>query len=318
MGLAKQGEIAMWKRIAVILLLIAATLSACAARSPQEYPAQEETFPVARNAVEGKSAGAPAPMEAPVMGDNDLALQDSAPSVERLVIKNADLQLVVKDPPAVMDEIGNMAEAMGGYVVSANLYQTTLESGIEVPHASITIRVPAEKLNQALEQIKAHSDQLPLREDISSQDVTSEYTDLTSRLRNLEAAEAQLQKIMEEAYKTEDVLRVYHELTNVRQEIEVIKGRMQYLEQSSALSAISVDLIADAAVQPVSIGGWEPTGVAKDAIRALLKTYQNIADFVIWLALYLIPVAVVILLPVYFIVRGIIRWRRKRRATSGE
>ncbi len=313
----------MWKRITVALVLLALTLSACAARSAN----QEAVYPGVVEMPTGKTVGgmgapsyaeeaAPAPMAFPETGEGDFAADAAAPSVERLVIKNADLQLVVEDPPAVMDAIGQMAESMGGYVVSANLYQTTLEGGVKVPRASITVRVPAEKLNDALEQIKAHSDQLPLREDISSQDVTSEYTDLNSRLRNLEAAEAQLQKIMEEAYKTEDVLRVYQELTNVRQEIEVIKGRMQYLEQSSALSAISVDLIADAAVQPISIGGWEPSGVAKEAIRALLKTYQNIVDVLIWLALYAIPVGVVILLPIYLIVRGIIRWRRKRKAAK--
>ncbi len=322
-GDTNKERIAMWKRITVALVLLALTLSACAARSANReptYPGVVE-MPLAKTAggVEAPSyaeEAAPAPMGLPETGGGDFAADAAAPSIERLVIKNADLQLVVEDPPAVMKAIGQMAESMGGYVVNANLYQTTLESGVKVPQASITVRVPAEKLNEALEQIKAHSDQLPLREDISSQDVTSEYTDLNSRLRNLEAAETQLQKIMEEAYKTEDVLRVYQQLTDVRQQIEVIKGRMQYLEQSSALSAISVELIADAAVQPISIGGWEPSGVAKDAVRALLKTYQNLVDVLIWLVLYAIPVGVVVLLPVYLIVRGIIRWRRKRKAAK--
>ncbi len=309
----------MWKKIAAIFLLLALTLSACAARASHSYTeeAPQEVILMSKSAGEAVGgAPAPAPMIEETLsgGDNFADVEGEAASTDRLVIKNADLQIVVEDPPAVMDAITQMAESMGGYVVSANLYQTTLEGGVKVPRASITIRVPAEKLNDALAQIKAHSDQLPLREDISSQDVTSEYTDLNSRLRNLEAAEAQLQKIMEDAYKTEDVLRVYQQLTDVRQQIEVIKGRMQYLEQSSALSSISVDLIADAAVQPISIGGWEPSGVAKEAIRALLKTYQNIVDFLIWLVLYVIPVGVVILLPLYLIIRGVIRWRRKRKA----
>ncbi len=312
----------MWKRIAIIFALLALTLSACAAArsTPPEELAMEvapadsygQEYAVEESA-KSVAGGAPAPMATAVSEENFTAGAEGAP---RLVIKNANLELVVQDPPAVMDDITVMAEGMGGYVVSANLYQTMLEGGIKVPRASITIRVPAEKLNDALRQIKAHSDQLPLREDVSSQDVTSEYTDLNSRLRNLEAAEAQLQKIMEEAYKTEDVLRVYNQLTSVRQEIEVIKGRMQYLEQSAALSSISVELIADAAVQPVTIGGWEPTGVAKDAVRALISTYQNIIEIIIWLVVYLIPVGAIVLLPPYFIIRGLLRWRRKRKAAK--
>ncbi len=312
----------MWKRTVLLFALLALALSACAAArsTPPEELALEVAPPdsygqayAAEESAKSVAGGAPAPMATAISQDNFAAGAEGAP---RLVIKNAELQLVVQDPPAVMDAITALAEGMGGYVVSANLYQTTLEGGVKVPRASITIRVPAEKLNDALERIKSHSDQLPLREDISSQDVTSEYTDLNSRLRNLEAAEAQLQKIMEDAYKTEDVLRVYNQLTSVRQEIEVIKGRMQYLEQSAALSSISVELIADAAVQPVTIGGWEPTGVAKDAVRALISTYQNILEVIIWLVLYLVPVGVIVLLPPYFIIRGLLRWRRKRKAAS--
>ena len=56
---------------------------------------------------------------------------------------------------------------------------------------------------------------------------------------------------MEEATKTEDVLSVFNQLTQVREQIEVIKGQMQYYEQSAALSSISVELYANAAVQPV-------------------------------------------------------------------
>jgi len=311
----------MWKRIAVIFALLVLTLSACAAArsTPSEELVMEmpptDSYAQGYTEETAKSAAgsAPAPVDAGIPAGDFAAEAETAP---RLVIKNAELELVVQDPPAVMDAITAMAEDMGGYVVSANLYQTALEGGNKVPRASITIRVPAEELNAALGQIKAHSDQLPLREDISSEDVTSQYTDLNSRLRNLEAAEAQLQKIMEDAYQTEDVLRVYNQLTSVRQEIEVIKGRMQYLEQSAALSSISVELIADAAVQPVTIGGWEPTGVAKDAIRALIRTYQNILEIFIWLVLYLIPVGAILLLPPYFAIRGLLRWRRRRKAAQ--
>jgi hypothetical protein len=65
--------------------------------------------------------------------------------VERLVIQNADLSIVVIDPEAKMDEIGKMAEEMGGFVVSKNVYQTTTGNNIRVPAGNITVRVPAEQ-----------------------------------------------------------------------------------------------------------------------------------------------------------------------------
>jgi len=234
-------------------------------------------------------------------------------TVERMVIKNANLSLAVDDPTVSMENISKLAEEMGGYVVSANMYQTYLESGVKVPYVSITIRVPAGKLNDALTRIKAETGQPVIREEITSQDVTAEYTDLASRLTNLEAAEDQLQAIMDEAVKTEDVLSVYNQLVSVREQIEVIKGQMQYYEQSAAMSAISVELQTNEAVQPLTIGGWQPAGVAKDAVQALINTLKGLADAAIWIVLYVLPVALVCLGPIVLIVWAILRWRAKRK-----
>ena len=73
-------------------------------------------------------------------------------------------------------------------------------------------------------------------EKVSGDDVTAEYVDLSSRLKNLEAAEEQLRDILARAEKTEDVLAVFNQLTAIRGEIEQVKGRMQYLSQSAALA----------------------------------------------------------------------------------
>jgi ABC-type multidrug transport system fused ATPase/permease subunit len=234
------------------------------------------------------------------------------------VIKNASLEIVVNAPDESMQSISSMAEEMGGFVVSANLYQTHTSDGQEVPRASITIRVPAERLGEALARIEAESDRLPLNKNINSQDVTSEYTDLQSRLTNLEAAEAQLMLIMEDANRTEDVLNVFDQLTRVREQIEVLKGQMQYLETSAKLSAISVELIPNEVIQPISIGGWEPVGVIKDAIQSLIVALQGLVNIGIWLALFILPIVLIIGVPLFFIIRGVRNRRRKSKKGNGQ
>jgi hypothetical protein len=237
-------------------------------------------------------------------------------TAERLVIKNATLEIVVDAPEKSMEAIGQLAESFGGYVVSANLSQTFLADGREVPQASITVRVPAERLDEALARIEEESDRLPLNKNIQSQDITSDYTDLQSRLRNLEAAEEQLMEIMGSATRTEDVLNVFNQLTSVREQIEIVKGQIQYYDQSVALSAISVVLIANEAVQPISIGGWEPVGVVKDAVEALIQGLQVLVSALIWIGLFVLPILVVIILPIYIVVRLVIRARKQRKERS--
>ena len=298
------------RKFGFFILIASIFLAACGAASESVSYAP---------AGEGKGMEQPAPPAAAPMAPMEEAvtgsIQDSsAPAqIDRLVIKNANMTIVVPDPALSMDRISQLAEEMGGFVVSANLYKQTLSNGTEVPRVSIAIRVPAEKLDQALESIRSESDETPQSESLNSQDVTSEYVDLESRLKNLEAAEAELTEIMQDARKTEDVLSVYNQLVSIREQIEVIKGQMKYYEQSAALSSISVELIADQAVQPIEIGGWKPVGIAKDAIESLLKALQSLISAVIWILLFLLPVLLVLflifVLPPLLIFRA---WKRRR------
>ncbi len=299
------------KRMILSLLVLVFLLSACAGSN----------MPEAMVAYDADSYGggfedrAVAEMEAPGEPAESGSFSNATGTVvvQRMVIKNASLSIIVAEPALVMDDIMAMAESMGGFVVTSNMWQTTLGSGMTVDQATITIRVPAERLDEALDHIKAGAGEVR-SENISGEDVTSQYTDLQSRLRNLETAEAQLTQIMEDATDTEDVLQVYNRLVEVGEEIEVIKGQMQYYEQASALSSISIDIIADEADQPIQIGGWEPVGVAKDAVEALINFLQGFVDFVIWLLIFILPVLVVIGFPLVLLWRGFRNWRHRRKA----
>ena len=302
----------MFKKIMFITALLALLLTACA-RSSAEYAggAPEVQYVAVEEAAAYDAAGAPAPME--MESVSNVYGQTTATTVERLVIKNVSLSIAVDDPVASMERISALAEEMGGFVVSANMYQYYLESGAKVPQGSITIRVPAELLNDAVSQIKTETTQPVISENVNSQDVTAEYVDLQSRLTNLEAAEEQLQEIMDAATKTEDVLAVYAQLTSVREQIELIIGQMQYYEQAASLSSISVELIANEAVQPLTIGGWQPVGVAKEALQALINTLKALANIAIWLVIYVLPVALVVFGLPLLIVLAIVRRRRQRK-----
>jgi hypothetical protein len=163
----------------------------------------------------------------------DYVISPQSP-VERMVVKTGNMQVVVRDVTSAMDKVAQIANSVGGYVVSAQKWK----EGEKVA-GSIAIRVPSIRYDETIVNIRNLAMDV-LNENTTSQDVTQEYVDLGSRLKNLEATEAQLLKIMESATKTEDILAVQRELTSVRGDIEQIKGRMLYLEQTSAMSLITV------------------------------------------------------------------------------
>ena len=314
----------MKKNLTLLLLVFGLLASACSAAAPPSTQTVElraiskagdgadffleEEEAVSKSSIPSDGAQNVAYDEATSGGGEATELQAAN---ERIILKNASMTLSVEDPASAMNAFIAMAEQMGGFVVSSNLYYYQIENGTEVPQASISMRVPAERLDEALTQIESGAGRV-LNKSLGGQDVTREYTDLGSRLANLQEAENQLVIIMASATKTQDVLDVHNQLIFIREQIEVIQGQMKYFEQSAAFSVINLEIVADAAVQPLTVGGWEPVGVAKDAIQALVNSLTGIANAVIWLALYVLPNALVIILPLWAIWRGV-RWLRARR-----
>jgi hypothetical protein len=219
--------------------------------------------------------------------------------------------VVVEDTETALVEIRGVATGLNGYVSNSNVWRMD-----DRLRGTVTIRVPAESFDAAMDQIKDLAVEVE-RENVSGQDVTEEYTDLSARLRNLEATEVELlallTEVRERTRKAEDVLAVHRELTNIRGQIEQIRGRMQYLERMTALATIHVELIPGQD-QPIVEAGWQPMRTARAALRALIDTGQFLIDALIWLVVYILPVLLVLLIPVIVLVVILRRWRRRRAA----
>lgn len=245
--------------------------------------------------------------EAPMDTGSNSAPQSQVAQQERLIIRTADLRLVVDDTEIAITSISDMVEGNGGWVVNSNVYQ----SG-ESKRGSITVRVPATGFDSALDAMKAMANEVT-NESIAGQDVTDEFVDLTLRLENLEATADRVRSFLDDADEVEDALAVNIELSRLEGEIELIKGRREYLSQSAQFSTITVDLIPDALNQPITVAGWEPQGIAKDAVEALVEALQGTGSFLIWFAIYLLPLLLLYGVPLFLLGRWLNRWRLRRR-----
>ncbi len=290
------------------IIIAALILAACGSQSAPGY----DVAPV-------MGGGAPAPEEFKSSSNVDLPAADSTTAsvagVDRIVIKNADLTIVVSDVSGRMKNIQIMAEQMGGFVVSSNLYKSYTNNNVQVPEAQIVIRVPAEKLDAALEQIKKDVVDVQV-ETVSGQDVTSEYVDLQSRLKNLESAEAQLNAILQKTTDTTEVVNIFNQLVAYREQIEVIKGQIKYYDEASSLSSISVRITAEETVQPLVIGKWEPKGIALEAVQDLINFLKGFAGFLIRFVIFTLPAWIIIGIPLYLAFIGLRALFRKMRGNK--
>jgi hypothetical protein len=292
------------KLIALFVLVLA--LVACGGQA-----SYDESVPAAAP-MEREVAFEEAPMDVGEAAFRDTAVANNVATAqtglpqERLIIRTADLSIVVPDTDVALAAIGRMAEENGGWVVNSSVYQysETAKTG------NITVRVPAEGFVSATEAIKALATAVQ-QESITGQDVTEEFVDLTARLGNLEATADRVRAFLDETRNVEEALSVNQELSRLEGEIEVIKGRMQYLSQSAAFSTITVNLTPDELNQPLEIGGWEPQGIAKDAVEALVTAVQFLLSALIWLVIFLLPLALLFGLPLWLLVR----WARRKRSS---
>ncbi|MFA4837410.1 MAG: DUF4349 domain-containing protein, partial [Dehalococcoidia bacterium] len=107
---------------------------------------------------------------------------------DRMIVRTGDMNLKVKNIAEALDLIKAVAEREGGYVIVSNRYGG--DSGSSGSSANISIRVSADKYDDAVKSLRALAVEV-LQESTRASDVTDEYTDLGSQLRNLEATERQ-------------------------------------------------------------------------------------------------------------------------------
>ncbi len=234
--------------------------------------------------------------------------------VVRMIIRSASISMIVDDTAETIDRITAAADSVGGYVSDSKVWRDG-----EQLRGSITLRIPAERLPAALAVIR----KLAVRvnsESIGSQEVTQEYVDLQSQLRNLEATEVELRQLMttirQNSKKASEVLEMYQQLNSVRMQIEQIKGRMRYLSQMTALATVQAELVPNALAKPVVEPGWQPLVIVKNASRALVEAAQSAAVVLIWLAIYVLPIATVLSLLAFLAWRVITMAWKTRRSPS--
>jgi hypothetical protein len=304
------------KRIIVTLLLPVALLAGCA------YGSADETM---SESVRPEAAPQMAEMEMPVeegaFGFRDdaaynqtaLASQDTAGIQERIIIRTADMGIVVVDTEEAMKTISQMVEENGGWVVNSSVFQYDENAKT----GNMSVRIPSEGFDSFLEAVGLMAVEVT-RISTSGQDVTEEYVDVSARLDNLEATAERVRSFLDETKTVEEALAVNRELSQLEGEIEAMKGRLQYLEQSAAFSIVTIDLTPDILSQPIEVGGWQPQGVARSAVETLIDTMQTLIDIGIWLVIYVLPLLLIVGIPLWFVIRFIRRRRAARRADTEE
>ncbi len=187
------------------------------------------------DAAESRSAAIAVPASAGMLNTVALAAQNLPAA--RIIIKNASLSFEVSSYDVALAQIQKIAEQSDGFLTNSSAYlrDDNVKSG------NITMRVPAEQFEATLAELKKLAKKVE-NENLSGNDITEEFYDLTARLENKKKAETRYQEILKSAKTVKDILEVEQALTNVREEIERLEGRKRYLSDQAAMSTITINL----------------------------------------------------------------------------
>lgn len=287
---------------------------------PETYaaqaPAEKQGEPLAQDQTGGAAPLAPMPTAAAYEISNpsgDLTVIERS---NRMIVKNADIRLTVKDTDVAIDRATQIVGDARGYIVSSRVWYQDYY-GNNLKYAAITIGVPVDEFEKVLTRLRGLAIKV-VDETAAGDDVTDQYVDLQSQLTNLEATRARIQDFLKDAKTIDEALRINQELSNIESQIEQIKGRMNYLNDRSAYSTITLNFEPEfpvltptptptAAPTPTPVP-WNPGQTFGEARHTVTVLYQGIAEFLIWVGVVILP----ILLPPALILWAVWKWLNRK------
>jgi len=294
------------------LMIILASCAPAGISQPEKEPAAQlgDVEPVTE--MGGKlprpTPAAAAAQDIPVtnaLSPGDPAQLVVAPASSRMVIKNAELSLLVQDTDRAINQVNQATADYGGYIISA---QTWYEGAFK--YALLQLGVPVAVFESAMNHLRNLGLDV-LKETASGQDVSAEYVDLQTRLTNLQATSARVRAFLDDAKTIEEMLQINSQLAQLELEIEKINGQMRFYEGRSAFSTITVQIEPQqptpTPITPMPEPGWNPGETFADASAQLVDILQNLADLVIWLMVGYAPVLIALVLAGVFARRWIQR-----------
>ncbi|HEY6062761.1 MAG TPA: DUF4349 domain-containing protein [Chitinophagaceae bacterium] len=156
------------------------------------------------------------------------------PDWDKKIIKNASLNLEVKDYKSFYASFREKVRSLGGYVAQEE--QTQSDYKIE---NTLVIKVPVDQFDNALALLTSNVEKINERK-ISSQDVTAEFVDTKSRMEAKKQVRQRYMDLLKQAKNMDEILSVQSEINAIQEEIESAAGRIEYLGHSSSFSTINL------------------------------------------------------------------------------
>lgn len=200
------------------------------------------------------------------LGKNDTSI---VPDEDRQVVTTGQINVTVKEPRAVAQQISAYVESIGGRVDTR-----TENGGGADASAFVTVRVPSTKVTGTIDRLKTYGtvDSVTLQND----DVTAQAKDLDARIEALQLSVDRLERIMSKSDTSSELIKAETALTDRQEQLESLQAERKGIADQVSLSTLSIDLAQTSHADSVEPGGF--TGGLTDGWNSLVSTVNHIVE----------------------------------------
>ena len=231
------------------------------------------------------------------------------------LIRTVYMDAETEDMDVLLSQVEERIVELGGYVEAREIYNGSMYSSTRYRNASLTIRIPADRLDEFINHVSEVSNITSNREE--TDDVTLQYVAIESRIKALETEEARLLELLAQAENMNDLLIIESRLTEVRTELENITSQLRTFDNKINYGTIYLDITEVVEYsEPEPENGWQRMG--KGFVKSLKGVGNGLKEFFIWLVgatPYLLLIGGIGFV-IFIIIFSSVRKKQKRRAAQ--
>ena len=206
--------------------------------------------------------------------------------VNQKLIRKVWLDVETNDMEALLKTVEEKIVQLGGYVENRQIQNASISSAYRHRYGSLTVRIPAEKLDSFISDMDGVSNIVSNKE--TTEDVTLSYVENESRVKALETEQTRLLELLAKAETMDDILQIESRLTDIRGELEAVKGTLRVYDNLVNYSTVYLDID-----EVVEYTEPEPETLVK-SWKNMVRALGNFLVFLVVALPYLLPFAVVI------------------------
>lgn len=171
-----------------------------------------------------------------IASNNNPSSSQTNPTISKKIIKNGDLRIQVGDIKKAQDQVSSIVKSNKAYIQKEEFQNNDNEENID-----LTIRVPHQNFDAL---VNSFSDGVGsvLSKNISSDDVTEEYTDVSIKLANKKIYLEKYRDMLKSAKTTKDILEIQENIRELEDEIDVSEGRLRFIDDRVNYSTLNLSL----------------------------------------------------------------------------